>query len=147
VVQPWGGVKNLRIDRMTASSNYQGLTLKEDLGPVGSVEVFNVNLTATTEPPLEKGGYMLWLTKQRTCEDFPTRLKSVYVKPRPSLSLRRSVWPGSHSGLSCNGSGSSVVTWPRLSVRGGVRVGRPRGGSFVPRGVAGLSYASPGYAG
>ena len=36
VVQVWGGVKELRIDHLTGSTNYQGLTINPDLAPNGT---------------------------------------------------------------------------------------------------------------
>jgi len=147
VVQPFGGVKDLRIDRLSASSNYQGLTLKEDLGPIGSAEISNVDLTGTTEAPLDQGGYLLWLTAgSDTCSAFPTRLANVYLQPRPGRGLGRSVWPGRGSGLPCAARGGATVAWPRLPVRGTVRKGVPKGGSFVPFASVGTAYRSPGYA-
>jgi hypothetical protein len=148
MVQPWGGVKDLRIDHLTGTSNYQGLTLQQDLGPIGSAEISNVDLTATTEPPLDLGGHMIWLTTDsNTCTDFPVTLSNVFVKPRPELTLATSVWPASNSNLSCKESGATFATWPSLSVTGGVQEGLPPGGSFVPPGAAGLGYVSPGYSG
>ncbi|MDQ1439744.1 MAG: hypothetical protein QOK43_3373 [Acidimicrobiaceae bacterium] len=35
VIQVWGGVKELRVDRLTGSSDYQGLTIDPDLAPTG----------------------------------------------------------------------------------------------------------------
>jgi hypothetical protein len=146
VVQPWGGVRRLRIDRLTGSSNYQGLTLKEDLGPVGSANLSNVDLAGTTEPPLDQGGYLIWLTAgSESCDAFPVRLRNVFVRPRAGRSLGRSVWPGRDSGLPCAARGAGLATWPRLPVTGGVRKGSPRGGSFVPFASVGSGYSSPGY--
>jgi hypothetical protein len=146
VVQPWGGVKDLRIDHLTGSSNYQGLMLQPDLGPIGSAEISNVDLTATAEPPVDRGGHMLWLTRGSTsCAGYPVALSNVFVKPRPGSSLIQSVWPTT-SGLSCNATGSSSVDWPKLEVGGVVQVGPPPAGEFAPPQSAGLSYLSPGYA-
>ena len=39
LIQPWGGVKALRVDRFTGSSDYQGILLKEDAGPIGSADL------------------------------------------------------------------------------------------------------------
>ena len=146
VVQTWGGVKDLRIDDLTGTSNYQGLTLEEDLGPMGSAQISNVDLTATTEPPLDKGGHMLWLTPDsNSCSSYPVSLSNVYVTPRPNLTLGTSVWPPDNSSLSCGESGATFATWPTLPVTGGVQEGAPPNGSFVPPGIAGVGYVSPGY--
>jgi hypothetical protein len=146
LVQPWGGVGDLRIDRLSGASNYQGLFLKPDLGPIGSVEISNTDLAASTEGPLDKGGTMLWLTSGTgSCASFPLTLSNVFVAPRPGLSLERAIWPSSSSGLGCEARGAAVATWPDLAVSGDVQEGAPAAGSFVPEGVAGIGYQSPGY--
>jgi hypothetical protein len=148
VVQPWGGVKDLRIDRMTASSNYQGLMLQPDLGPIGSAEISNVDLTASADPTSDKGGHLLWVTKgSQSCTGSPMTLSDVFVLPRAGRSLSNSVWPPANSSLECGASGETLATWPRLAVAGGVHLGLPPGGSFVPAGSVGIGYSSPGYAG
>jgi hypothetical protein len=147
-VQPWGGVADLRIDRMSATSNYQGLTLQQDLGPIGSAELSEVDLTGTTEAPLDKGGHLLWLTKgSNTCTAFPVQLSDVFVSPRPGLSLGTSVWPATNSRLACDDTGVGFAAWPTLPVLGGVLEGPPPGGAYVPPGTVGLDYESPGYLG
>jgi len=147
LVQPWGGVGDLRIDRLSGASNYQGLFLKPDLGPIGQVEISNTDLAATTEGPLDKGGTMLWLTSGTgSCSSFPLSLSNVFIAPRPGLTLERAIWPSNSSGLGCEARGAAVATWPDLAVSGSVQEGTPAAGSFVPDGVAGVGYRSPGYA-
>ena len=46
VVQPYGGVKDLRIDKLTGYSAYQGLTIGRDRGAIGSVEISRANQPA-----------------------------------------------------------------------------------------------------
>jgi hypothetical protein len=146
VVQPWGGVRALRIDRLTASTNYQGLTLQPDLGPIGSVELDHVDLTSVLDATTEKGGHVMWMAKgTKSCIAASTSLSNVFVKPRPGRSLGTSVWPSATSGLPCAATGTSVVGWPGLPVRGGVNLGPPPGGEFVPAGSVGIGYGSPGY--
>ena len=148
IVQAWGGAADLRIDHLTGSSNYQGLALQQDLGPIGSAELSDIDLTATTEAPIDRGGHMLWLTKGvSSCVSYPVTLSSVFVQPRPGTALGRSVWPANNSGLGCDESGETLASWPALPVSGGVREGSPPSGSFVPLGMVGLRYRSPGYSG
>jgi hypothetical protein len=147
VVQPWGGVRDLRIDHLTGVSDYQGLTLQEDLGPIGSAEISDVDLTATTPATLDGGGHMLWLTTgSTTCTAFPIAFSNVFVTPRPDRTLANSVWPQLNTPGACHEIGSTLATWPTLPYTGGAQVGAPADGSFVPAGVAGTGYASPGYA-
>jgi hypothetical protein len=147
VVQPWGGVKDLRIDRLTGRSNYQGLTLKPDLGPIGAAELEEVDVTATTEGTLDRGGHMLWLTRGvDTCSAYPMTLSNVFVTPRPGKPLSGAVWPQKNFTLGCPAAGTkSSLDWPALPVLGAAQLGPPSSGSYVPAGVAGLSYQSPGY--
>ncbi len=156
VVQTWGGVHDLRIDRLTADGDYQGLTIDPDLGPVGSAEIENVDLTLVPRPaPLASstvgGGYMIWLTKgAHTCSaPGAVTFTNVYVDDDDTgrVPPSNTVWPPSiGSGLQCGGvlSGSQE-TWPSLPVTGSVSLTAPPAGPFVPAGVAGDSYASPGY--
>ncbi len=146
VVQPWGGVADLRVDRLTGSSNYQGLSLGEDLGPIGEAQLSNIDLTATTDPVVDGGGHMLWLTSGTdSCAGYPTTLENVFVQPRPGRSVANSVWPSADAGLTCDATGGSTATWPALPVAGSVQAGPPPGGSFVPESMVGAHYLSPGY--
>jgi hypothetical protein len=134
VVQPWGGVKDLRIDRMSGASNYQGLMLDEDLGPIGSAEISNADMTATTDPTPDHGGHMLMVSKDTTaCTTYPISLSSLYITPRPDRTLDNSVWPA-----------AIMTDCPGLT--GIPQLGPPPDGPFVPPGLAGLGYATPGYA-
>jgi hypothetical protein len=147
VLQPWGGVKDLRIDRLTGRSNYQGLTLKPDLGAIGSAEFEEIDVTATTEGTVDRGGHMLWLTRGvDSCVTYPMTLSNVFVTPRPGKQLSGAVWPQKDFKLACPGSGTkSSIGWPALPVLGSAQLGPPPTGNYVPAGVAGVSYLSPGY--
>jgi hypothetical protein len=145
VVQPWGGARELRIDRLTGSSHFQGLEIPADLGPIGSADVRFTDLEAL--PPLSHGGgHMLWLTTPYTCTGYPVRLQSVYVQGRPGRSLRYSVWPQADGKSECAGiGGRRLVRWPALPVTGEVRAGAPAGGDYVPRWSVGTGYRPLGY--
>lgn len=148
VVQPWGGVRALRIDYLTGTSNYQGLTLPIDEGPIGSAQVSHVNLRGL-DSEIELGGHLIWLTTRSTsCRSYPVELTDVYVQPRPGLTLAESVWPqrGRPRRCAVKAVHGRYVFWPSLSdIRGRVLSGLPPGGSYVPSGVAGTNYVSPGY--
>jgi hypothetical protein len=148
VVQPWGGVKDLRIDNLTATSNYQGLMLPIALGPIGSAELSRIDMVATTEAPIDKGGHMLWLTTgSNTCTAYPVSLSDVYITPRPGEHIGTAVWPASNSALSCKEDGVGIARWPDLPVEGAVNEGTPPVGDFVPASTAGRGYRSAGYVG
>jgi hypothetical protein len=155
IVQTWGGVRALRIDRLSGDGDYQGLTIDPDLGPVGSVDIENVDLTYEAIPPALApitvgGGYMIWLTKSVDSCSAPsqTTFSNVYVYDESQrVRTSNTVWPPSiGSGLPCAGQLSgTVATWNNLPVTGHVTLTAPPGGPFVPAGVAGDSYHSPGY--
>ena len=44
LIQPWGHVKALPVDRFTGHSDYQGILLKEDAGPIGSADLRRLNI-------------------------------------------------------------------------------------------------------
>ena len=146
LVQSWGGAKELRIDRFTGSSNYQGLQIGPDLGTTGRADVSRVNMSSSAGP-LDPGGYMVWLTRgSESCETTPAAMHDVYVNPRGDRPLGRSVWPPQDSSLPCrvrlSGAG---LDWPGLpGVSGSVRGGMPPGGDYVPGDRAGNGYTSPG---
>lgn len=147
VLQPWGGVGALRVDRLTGSSNYQGLFLPRDLGDIGSVSLSRVNLFPAPGP-YEGGGHMLWITPGLwSCQSYPLELSEVYVRPRSGASLPWSVWPQRDAGFGCPNSATAEggVTWPGLQVRGQVKPSTTATTDFVPEGAAGVGYASPGY--
>jgi hypothetical protein len=144
VVQLWGGARALRIHRLTGSSHFQGLQLPRDQGAIGRAVLREIDLAALPARPYG-GGHMLWLTLD-DCDGYPVRLRQVWVRTRATRSFRTAIWPEARRGVPCGarwrGGG---VGWPGLPVDGRVRRGRPPGGSFVPPGVAGPDYVSPGY--
>jgi hypothetical protein len=111
IVQPWGGVGELRIDGLTGQTDYQGLFLQSDYSPIGSVVLRRVNIDA--DPT---GRYLLW-----TSGDFELTLDRVFVTPAPGRSFERTLWP-------------DVGAW------GGVVEGSPPDGDFVPADVVGFAY-------
>jgi hypothetical protein len=144
VVQPWGGVAKLRVDRLTATTNYQGIFNQPDQGPIGTVDLRHVDL-AYDNVGARTGGYLLWLTNG--CTAAQTTLSEVYVKGRPGATLGTTVWPPTGQATGCPGvlSGSAFIGWPSLPIAGAARWGTPAGGSFVLTGDVGVAYRSPGY--
>lgn len=153
VVQPYGGVKDLRIDKLTGYSAYQGLTIGQDQGPIGSAEISRANLVCIhpqINGPGNNGGYMLWFTSHGGGAEtaYPISFDEVYVQPRAGRTLGNSVWPpaGFASCPAIIAADGSVATWPAIpKVKGCVKLGAPPHGDFVPAGMAGLKYVSPGY--
>jgi hypothetical protein len=155
-IQTWGGAKALDIDRLTADGDYQGLTINPNNGnSVTSSDIENVNLTVDPRPAALAessvgGGIMLWLTTETsTCNARPVKLSNVYIDNESGrVPSTETIWPSPTSGLPCAAviSGGRA-SWPGLPVSGSVSLSAPPAGSFVPAGVAGLSYLSPGYLG
>ncbi|HCE43137.1 MAG TPA: hypothetical protein DET40_06295 [Lentisphaeria bacterium] len=119
VIQTWAGPSELRIDRLTGSTTYQGFFLLPNQhfkGPAPKLfDLRRINL--------KDGGYLLWQGSE-----FPLRTEDVWADPVPGRS-----WP-------------DLVLWPKgSSVWKDVKQGAPPAGDFVPAGVAGIKYVSPGY--
>jgi Ca-dependent carbohydrate-binding module xylan-binding len=144
IIQPYGGVTALRVDRLSGDSNFQGLFTRPEAGPIGSVDVRNVDMSFNDATATSGGGYLLWMTT--SCAMAPTQLTNVYVRGRATTLLGSSVWPSSHDGSCPAKIVNGTALWPNLPVTGGVIGGVPQAGPFVPAGRAGPAYVSPGYA-
>jgi hypothetical protein len=142
VVQPYGGVKDLRIDHLTASTNYQGLFLRPDAGPIGSIELQNIDITYDNVAP-NTGGYLLWLTTG--CTTAPVSMSKVYLKPRSGWSLGKTVWPDVTDAKCPALLKGTTVAWPKLPVSGVATLGPAPSGAFVPWSGAGIGYVAAGY--
>ena len=142
VIQPWGGVKELRVDRLTAETAFQGLQIAPDTrgNPnVGAILVARTNIV----------GRGNWKIMASYGCSFAQRLAftEVYVDPGPGRSLATTIWPPATGNQACRAivrNGTEAV-WPAATMQGVVRLGPPPGGDFVPAGVAGSAYQSPGY--
>ncbi len=140
IIQPWGGVKELRIDHLTGSSSYQGFQINDDTGHIGKVIIKNVNIgDSGVTPPDGKGGYYLWV-KCGTATTYS--FSNFYVQPRSGRSLGSSLWDGG-CGLSAS---SSSATYTNSAVTGSISSGKPASGDFVPAGSVGIGYAAAGVA-
>jgi hypothetical protein len=144
-------VKELRVDRFTAYSNYQGISFFGN----GPSVMRNVNVGYKASPYVFDNGccHFLWFT-DNDCETATHNLSKVYVQPKSTQLLGNSVWPTVDDPASCKAVTSreetaasekeKAVTWPQLPlIHGLAELGPPGGGDFVPDGVAGVSYVSP----
>jgi hypothetical protein len=142
VFQPWGGVREFRIDRLTGSTNYQGIQVRRDLGAIGRGTIRNANVASSGVTPTDGGGQFIRVE----CNGYPLTLDDVYVAGRAGRSFGTSVWPQSDDASCPAVIRDGVASWPSASnVAGGVREGRPASGDFVPAGSVGMGYVSPGY--
>jgi hypothetical protein len=119
LIQTWGGPRRLLVDGLTGTTDYQGFFLNPNelySGPAPELMDFrNVDITG-----LEHSAYLLWKVG-----DWPLHTSNVWLQPRP-------------------GRGPAQTLWPNASTWSGVQTGTVTGG-FVPAGVAGADYRSPGY--
>ena len=132
IVQPWGGVARLRVDRLSGTTNYQGIFNQPDQGPIGPVDLRHVDLSYDNVGA-RTGGYLLWLTNG--CSAATTTLTDVYVKGRTRLDARVDGVAAARRGDDCPASiVQNVASWPALPITGVARWGAPPGGPFVDRG-------------
>ncbi len=129
ILQTWAGPAYLRIDRFTGSSECQGIFLGplDNGGPMQLADLRRINLNGIGP---EGGRYLVW-RKGGEQAVRQINVSDVWVNPGPERIARR-----------------IPVIWPHLDrdpVWQDVQEGVPPGGDFVPRGVAGMDYRSPGY--
>ncbi len=133
VVQSWAGPAELRIDRLTGFTTYQGFFLLPNqhfaLDKGGFLptkwDFRHINLIGT-----DSSAYLLW------CPDnhgYPIEIEDVWVKPATKKAGDRDafLWPKPKA--------KGDTTWEK------VQEGMPPEGEFVPEGSVGLGYVSPGY--
>lgn len=119
----------LRIDRFTASSELQGIS---QFFSTSKLDLRNVNLAGLSGAQ-DSSPVLSWFTAS-------VSLTNYWVQTRPGEPFSSTLRP---SGGSVASDGS--VSWPGTSVTGSARQGSPPSGDFVPIGVAGTGYTSPGY--
>jgi hypothetical protein len=150
----------VRIDHLTGTTNCQGLQLDPDLAwltfhKVAKLyDVRNVNIDVLPNPYSGNGNrYAYWFTGgtnggvEDGCGSGPIKLINVYGnEPNRTMSVN-SAWPDTDQPSSCASSWSARTLSFRHSphISGVLTEGTPAGGDFVPLGVAGVRYVSPGY--
>lgn len=155
IIEMWGGVKELRVDRFTGSSDYQGLLLFSGSKYVGPSTFKRTNIVGEAT-----ARYLFWHPADHT---NPVALDDVWILPPSGRPLANTVWPTTAQYDSANRfptmteaivvlSTPQYVHYPNWlradggpMIAGQIRNGRPPGGDFVPAGVAGGAYVSPGY--
>ena len=168
VVQPGGGVKELRIDGLTGASHYNDLYLRREANPleppIGKVTIRNTNMfgyvnAAGTSPSTTIRGISIGTQSNPPSDDSqsinctltdPLVVDNFWVTPPTGIRPGQFVWPhdrmeGSASWCdAAYATSSSTLDWPALStakggkVSGSINVG-PHA-DFVPAGLAGLGY-------
>jgi hypothetical protein len=153
VFQPYKATNAvIQVDHLTGTTDYQGMQIPADLSwpKRGDYRNVNINVLSNTHPGCAGSGarYAWWLTADNpACGAYPMNLLNDYaLEPNRSL-LTNAVWPDSDASSGCPARyRGGLATWPQISsIAGGIHNGLPAGGDFVPVGVAGVNYRSPGY--
>ncbi|OLT41897.1 hypothetical protein BJF86_02505 [Serinicoccus sp. CNJ-927] len=122
LVQSWAGPGELRVDRFTGVTAYQGFFLQPlqfgDQTP-RRFDFRRIDIVGT-----EKAGYLLW----RDDASWPMTTSDVWLRHEGDVD--DFVWSDGNL---------------RDEVGDGINLGTPPGGSFAPADVVGRDYVSPGY--
>ena len=168
VVQPGGGVKELRIDGFTGASHYNDFYFRREANPleppIGKVTIRNTNMSGYvnakgTVPATTIRGISIGTQSNPPSDDSqginctltdPVVFDNFWITPPAGVRPGQFVWPDDNmegSASWCDSvfaAGSSTVNWPGLSttkggkVSGAINVGAHA--DFVPAGIAGLGY-------
>ncbi|MGJ3237988.1 MAG: hypothetical protein ACFE0Q_04720 [Anaerolineae bacterium] len=149
LIQPYGNVRELRVDHFTGSTDYQGFMLKADFnGPLGTVDISNANIIGR---PTAR--YLIWLSNVPDAGDVT--FENVYLDlPSGQYgSLGNAVWPHErrpypNQAQIIDTSDFEGVTWPsEMSprVHGYIQEGTPPQGDYVRRDQVGIGYVPVGY--
>lgn len=164
-IQQYGGWRELRVDHFTCQTLYQGFTLPWEDSSVGGVlsdwDLRNANLrdaansTGDGMQTLIHFGDLGPGVFNAVSHQQTGHLENVYLRASQK-SLDQETYPNSgtasasrdgtlvHATVRADGTITWSATW---AVSGRVTPGSPPAGDYVPFGVAGLSYISPGYQG
>jgi hypothetical protein len=138
LIQPWGGVKALRVDGFTGVTDYQGFFLVGSHGAIGKVDLRNANIIGTGT-----SRYLFWQE-----DGVPVGLRNIWMTPAKNRSLGWSVWPDKNAAdprtAIVNPDGS--VQWQSATgITGRIFSGDPPNGDLVTSSSVGPGYVSPGY--
>jgi hypothetical protein len=181
VIQTWSGPKEMRIDRLTASSDYQGFYWYRDTSVSGTVlpgRVIQKRVNVLTDPTQTGTSSTLHLVTYINDPSIVFSCQDCWMQTGWSTSSYRRKLQDSVAGYynattrtftmpsyRVVGLDGQVVTtsaandvgrrqgdyieWPGIANLTGFRWywGTPPAGDFVPAGVAGTTYTSPGYGG
>jgi len=148
LIQTYGNAKEVRIDKFTGSTDYQGFFFKADYnGAHGKVKLSRVNIIGDAT-----ARYLLWFHVQKGAEKVSLEHVYVDVKEPNTRSLGRLVWPDQNgvypNTAELSGSEPLTASWSAQmspKIEGHVSAGRPPKGDFVRAEDVGLLYSSPGY--
>jgi hypothetical protein len=166
IIQPWGGVKELRIDGFTGYTTCQGGMWKRDLGSPaynGPIHLRRVNFRDTSNG--SDCGYISWVSGSKNSNIFTDGLNGFWIQQASGRAFGKSIWydvddsTASNRPVISSDANGTFATYPNLNGAlgtklwknwdgtdgGQIRQGVPPQGDFVPAGSVGLGYVSPGY--
>jgi hypothetical protein len=146
----------IHIDHLTGTTNCQGMTLDPDLSwssfgeLAAEYAIKNANINVLDNPYDDTAGnrYVWWLTGgSGGCLSGPIILRNVYAEEPDGTLQMNSVWPDTDRPEACPSVWRApTLSFPRSAqISGAVTAGMPPGGDYVPAGLAGITYVSPGY--
>ena len=150
LIQPYGGVRELRVDRFTGSTDSQGIFLRAAYAAIGHVDLRRVNMTGT-----HANRTRIFQHYAGETGTIPTRLTDVWVTPQPGDNLYYSLLAQTADGRTHTHTMSPdglTASWPNYKnaagnqvITGTIRHGMPPNGEWVPASRVGTTYVSPGY--
>ena len=154
IVQPWGPLGDIHIDRFTGDSNYQGFFFAPAFG-IRSVQISRTNLRYNRAPG-DPHSFLYWFSDvpERHRPRYDVELIDVWGAARPGQAFDKTVSYPPPGVTDIDGrigavprEEGGVVGWPLvMRVHGEVRSGEPPQGDFAPMSI-GSNYRSPGYIG
>jgi hypothetical protein len=181
VIQTWSGPREMRIDRLTTSSDYQGFYWYRDTSVSGTVlpgrviqKRVNVltdptqtgtsatlhNVTYLNDPSIVFSCQDCWMQTGWYTTSYRNKLQESVAGYYNATTKTFTMPPYRVVGYDGQVVTSSVandvgrrqgdyIEWPGIANLTGLRWywGTPPAGNFVPAGVAGTTYTSPGYGG
>jgi hypothetical protein len=154
VFQPYDAMRAHEfIDHLTGTTNCQGLQVDADLGWASygvypqQITILNTNIDVTANPYSGASNrYAWWLTYGTECNSGPITLSGDYTLEPSGNMNGNAVWPDVDT-TGCKSVWSSpTLSFPNSpQISGVLTEGLPPGGDWVPAGVAGTHYVSPGY--
>lgn len=145
IVQPWGGVRRLLIDRLTGVTRYQGIQLSALTGPIGEIVISRTNLIGSGSQVWASGklggngGFLFWAECSLTAK---VTIEASYLNPRKVRGPALAAYPDRST--KCPAALSAdrkMVLFPHLPIAGGFTIGKPNGGDYVRPNSVGTGYA------
>jgi hypothetical protein len=146
LIQAYGGVTELRVDRFTGSSDYQGFFFEGDV-PFSAIYLKRVNIRGN---PTAR--YLMWFGPGSNAGSIYLKDVWISIPVERNGGLGKSVWPDIHGDYPTQAQiadvlGTNVAFWPvemNPKVYGMVFEGIPPGGDYVIRDQIGIHYRSSG---